>query len=93
MQVIFIDGSNKPKNIVDSEWPVEEQIYTLKKVYSMALQPGVFGFELVEISLSDLSAPYEFYDSKRFAIIIGEEMQKEFAENIFKEEEVELEAL
>lgn len=93
MQVIFIDGSNKPKNIVDSEWPVEEQIYTLKKVYKMNLQPGVFGFELVEISLSDLSAPYEFYDSKRFGIIIGEEMQKEFAEDIFKEEEVELEAL
>ena len=93
MQVIFIDGSNKPKQIGDSEWPVEEQIYTLKKVYRMGLQAGVFGFELKEISLSDLSAPYEFYDSKRFAVIIGEEMQKEFEEDIFKEEEVELAAL
>lgn len=93
MEVIFIDGSNKPKNIVDSEWPVEEKVYTLEKVYKMGLQPGVFGFKLKEISLSELSAPYEFYDSRRFAIIIGEELQKEFEESTFKEEEVELETI
>jgi len=89
MQVIFIDGSNKPKQIVDSEWPVEGKQYTLKKVYRMGLQPNTFGFELLEISLSELSTPYELYDSRRFGILIGGPITEE----VFKEEDIELETL
>lgn len=84
MQVICINDSNKPPRISSAEWIKEGQVYTVVKAVRMQLQPGKFGFYLKEIQLSEMSFPYEVYDSSRFAVLDGSKISEER----IKEEEV-----
>jgi len=69
MRVICVNSQNKPAKIPLSEWITEGEIYTVLEVIKMGLQPGKFGFRLKEVSLSQKSFPYEFYDANRFALL------------------------
>ena len=84
MQVICINDENKPVRISFNEWIKKGEVYTVIKAVRMGLQAGKFGFLLKEIQLSEMSFPYEFYDSARFAIYENNVIKAE----AIKEEEV-----
>lgn len=89
MKVICIDASNKPAKIASDEWIQEGVVYTVVEVINMGLQPGKLGVRLKEVSLTQKSFPYEYYDSSRFIPIEGLFAE---AEKI-QEEEVELDLI
>lgn len=89
MKVICIDSSNKPSKISSDEWIQEGVVYTVVEVINMGLQPGKLGVRLKEVTLTQKSFPYEYYDSTRFLPIEGLFAE---AEKI-KEEEVELDLI
>lgn len=89
MKVICIDSSNKPSKISSDEWIQEGVVYTVVEVIKMGLQPGKLGVRLKEVTLTQKSFPYEYYDSTRFLPIEGLFAE---AEKI-KEEEVELDLI
>jgi len=66
LKVICINDKNKPSKIPYSEWIVEGSVYTVRKVFNMALMNNQVGFELEEVSLSPESFPYEYYSASRF---------------------------
>jgi len=66
MKAICIDSSKKPSKILQSEWIVEGETYTITKVIKMGLQDGKYGVLLKEVQLSAESFPYEYYDADRF---------------------------
>jgi len=66
MKAICIDSSKKPSKILQSEWIVEGETYTITKVIKMGLQDGKYGVLLKEVQLSADSFPYEYYDADRF---------------------------
>ena len=70
MKVLCIDDKNRPAEIPQDQWIEENVVYTVKQVINLPLQPGIAGFILKEVSLSPDCFPYEFYSSKRFAIIV-----------------------
>ena len=71
MKVICIDSSNKPSKILPEEWVQEGVVYTVVSVIKMGLQPNKLGLKLKEITLSQKSFPYEYYDANRFLPIEG----------------------
>lgn len=89
MKVICIDSSKKPSKISSDEWIQEGIVYTVVEVINMGLQPGKLGVRLKEVSLTQKSFPYEYYDSTRFLPIEGLFAE---AEKI-KEEELELDLI
>ena len=89
MKVICIYASNKPAKIASDEWIQEGVVYTVVEVIKMGLQPGKLGVRLKEVSLTQKSFPYEYYDSSRFIPIEGLFAE---AEKI-QEEEVELDLI
>ena len=89
MKVICIDASNKPAKISSDEWIQEGVVYTVVEVINMGLQPGKLGVRLKEVSLTQKSFPYEYYDSSRFIPIEGLVAEVEEAE----EKELELDLI
>lgn len=89
MKVICIDAGKKPLKISADEWIQEGVVYTVVEVINMGLQPGKLGVRLKEITLSEKSFPYEYYDSRRFIPIEGLFAE---AEKI-KEKELELDII
>jgi len=89
MKVICIDSSKKPSKISSDEWIQEGIVYTVVEVINMGLQPGKLGVRLKEVSLTQKSFPYEYYDSSRFLPIEGLFAE---AEKI-NEEELELDLI
>ena len=89
MKVICIDSSNKPSKISSDEWIQEGVVYTVVEVINMGLQPGKLGVRLKEVTLSEKSFPYEYYDSSRFIPIEGLVAEVEKAE----EKELELDLI
>jgi len=81
-KVVCVNDQNKPKKIPLSEWVVQGNVYTVRRVVPLALG-NQLGFELEEVSLSPDSFPYEFYSASRFK---PTEDEKEIAEH----EEVDL---
>jgi len=73
MRVICIDDANKPENIPASEWIKKDTVYTVISVAPMGLQAGKLGYKLKEVELTEISFPYEYYDARRFGIIIESE--------------------
>jgi hypothetical protein len=71
MKVICIDSSKKPAKISSDEWIQEGIVYTVVEVVNMGLQQGRLGVRLKEVTLSEKSFPYEYYDSSRFLPIEG----------------------
>lgn len=84
MKIVCINSKNKPKQVAASEWLVEGKEYTLTAIKKMNLQNGKIGYLLKEIQLSELSFPYELYDSERF--VVAEDYTKHNVDN----EELEL---
>lgn len=66
-KVVCINAQNKPKQVATSEWLTEGKEYTVIAEAKMNLQNGKIGYLLKEVQLSELSFPYELYDSARFA--------------------------
>ena len=89
MKVICIDSSKKPSKISSDEWIQEGIVYTVVEVVNMGLQQGRLGVRLKEVTLSEKSFPYEYYDSSRFLPIEGliAEVEKK------EEEELELDLI
>ena len=85
MQVVCIDDTNKPDIIPQDEWIEEGQTYTVIGITKMGLQDGL-GYNLEEVALTDKSAPYEYYNAERFAIIFDISLKKVFEER--EEEEL-----
>jgi len=52
IKVICINSKNKPNKIPLSQWPVEEQFYTVVRVMNMGIQANTYGYELEEINLN-----------------------------------------
>lgn len=74
-KVICVNDQNKPSKIPLSEWIVQGNVYTVRKIVPLALG-NQLGFELEEVSLSPDSFPYEYYSASRF---IPLEDEKEIA--------------
>lgn len=70
MKVKCINSKNKPNKIPLSQWPVEDQFYTVVRVMNMGIQANTYGYELEEINL-DGCFPYEYYNANRFLPIKG----------------------
>ena len=88
MKAICIDSSKKPSKILQSEWIVEGETYTITKVIKMGLQDGKYGVLLKEVQLSADSFPYEYYDADRFLPLdILTEIREE---EVVKEADLEL---
>jgi len=85
MQVVCINDKNKPDIIPQDEWIEEGQTYTVIGIKKMGLQETL-GYDLEEVALTDKSAPYEYYDAERFAIIFDISLRQVFEEE--KEEEI-----
>jgi hypothetical protein len=66
MKVVCINNKNCPKQVAPAEWLIEGKEYTVINLKSMNLQNGKIGYLLKEVQLSELSFPYELYDSERF---------------------------
>jgi len=81
-KVVCVNDQNKPKKIPLSEWVVQGNVYTVRRVVPLALG-NQLGFELEEVALSPDSFPYEFYSASRFK---PTEDEKKIAEH----EEVDL---
>ena len=71
MKVICINNKNKPSKVPVEEWVKEGQIYNVKEVVPLGLQPGKYGYLLEELQLSSKSFPYETYAAERFGIVTG----------------------
>ena len=71
MKVICINDKNKPGKIPTEEWVKEGQIYNVKEVVNLGLQPGKYGYLLEELQLSPKCFPYETYAAERFGIVTG----------------------
>jgi len=88
MQVVCINDKNKPDIIPQEEWIEEGNVYTVVSIRKMGLQHETLGYELEEVALTERSAPFEFYDAERFAIlfdvslrqVLQEEEEEEFIE-------------
>ena len=65
-KVVCINADNKPKQVSSLEWVIAGKEYTVINLKSMNLQSGKIGYLLKEVQLSELSFPYELYDSERF---------------------------
>jgi hypothetical protein len=76
-KVVCVNDQNKPKKIPLSEWVVQGNVYTVRRVVPLALG-NKLGFELEEVSLSPDSFPYEYYSASRFILL---EDEKEIAEH------------
>lgn len=76
-KVVCVNHHNKPKKIPLSEWVVQGNVYTVRRVVPLALG-NQLGFELEEVSLSPDSFPYEYYSASRFILL---EDEKEIAEH------------
>ena len=85
MQVVCINDKNKPDIIPQDEWIEEGQTYTVIGIKKMGLQETL-GYDLEEVALTDKSAPYEYYDAERFAIIFDISLRQVFEEE--EEEEI-----
>jgi|LakMenE01Jun11ns_1017448.scaffolds.fasta_scaffold9574434_2 hypothetical protein len=85
-KVVCINAQNKPDKIPLTEWLIQGEIYTVRKVVNMALMNNQVGFELEEVSLSPDSFPYEYYSASRFIPLEIYEKQ----EITVKEEELDL---
>jgi uncharacterized protein YacL (UPF0231 family) len=70
MKVRCINSANKPTRIPDNEWIEKGKEYTVINAVPIQLQAGKLGYELAEITLSEKSFPYQYYDSDRFTICI-----------------------
>jgi hypothetical protein len=66
-EVICINDQNRPDGIPTSKWIKKGNPYTVVEVAKLIVQGGIIGFKLAEIDLSDC-APYQFFDSSRFAL-------------------------
>ena len=84
MKVVCINNKNKPKQISSAEWLTEGREYTVVGEKAMNLQSGKIGYLLKEVQLSELSFPYELYDSARFI------SAEEYAKQNVNSEELEL---
>ena len=84
-KVICVNDQNKPSKIPLSEWIVQGNVYTVRKIVPLALG-NQLGFELEEVSLSPDSFPYEYYSASRFIPLEIYEKQ----EITVKEEELDL---
>jgi len=89
VRVICVNSKNKPDIIPDDEWVVEGEVYTVTEVRKMGLQINVLGYEFEEISLSEKSAPYEFYDAARFEILFDVTLRDIMSEDLEDEEILE----
>jgi hypothetical protein len=65
-KVVCINNKNKPKQVAPAEWIIAGKEYTVVGEKAMNLQNGKIGYLLKEVQLSELSFPYELYDSERF---------------------------
>lgn len=75
MQVLCINDKNKPTQIPQEQWIKVGKTYTVTQIIALPLQPGIAGFLLKEVSLSQDCFPYEFYSSKRFVEVLETEQE------------------
>lgn len=67
VEVICIDGKNKPKEIPESKWLKEGNKYNV--IFTVVCLPQKeLGFCLAEIELTESEMPFEFFLAKRFGI-------------------------
>ena len=87
MQVVCINDKDKPAIIPQEEWIEEGNVYTVVSIRKMGLQHETLGYELEEVALTERSAPFEFYDAERFAILFDVSLRQVFQEEEKVEEE------
>ena len=88
MKVVCINDSNKPSKIPSNKWVEKGQLYTVRRIVRLPLQPDQYGFVLEEIELGPESLPYEFFSSDRF---VPEEYHKDFnQEEVVEEADLDL---
>lgn len=83
-KVVCVNSDNKPKQVSSLEWIIAGKEYTVIGKKAMNLQSGKIGYLLKEVQLSELSFPYELYDSERFI------SAEEYAKQNVNAEELEL---
>lgn len=83
-KVVCVNSDNKPKQVSSLEWIIAGKEYTVIGKKAMNLQSGKIGYLLKEVQLSELSFPYELYDSERFISV------EEYAKQNVNAEELEL---
>ena len=88
MQVVCINDKNKPDIIPEEEWISEGEIYTVISIHQMGLQAGKLGYELEEITLTEKSAPYEFFDANRFEIIFEVSLRDVLSEDLEEDDDI-----
>lgn len=71
-RVVCIDDTNRPNDIPTSRWIKRGQEYTVTKVAKLLVQGGMLGFKLAEINIDEFF-PYQFFASRRFAILLAPE--------------------
>ena len=82
MQVVCINDKNKPSIIPDCEWIQEGEVYTVIGIKRMGLQSGTLGYELEEVTLTDRSAPFEYYDADRFEVLFDVSLRTVLSEDL-----------
>lgn len=78
------DDSNRPNEIPLSKWVIKDNTYTVIQVDHINMVPGQYGFKLEELNIDDCF-PYQYFDSRRFDLIV-----KEVLEGVNAEEELAL---
>jgi len=63
---VCIDAKNKPYEIPDSKWLIENQEYHITHVYKQLQQNGIKGVEIAEHDISEC-VPFNCYRLDRFA--------------------------
>jgi hypothetical protein len=82
MQVVCINDKKRPHIISEDEWITEGEVYTVINIQEMSLQSGKLGYKLKEITLTQKSAPYEYYDADRFEILFDVSLKNVLSEDL-----------
>lgn len=89
MSVICINANNKPIEIPQNKWLIEQKTYTAIAIVP-TLVPGKFGFVLEEIKLDESCYPYKSFSIERFGIPVDDLAQADEAvKELMKEIELE----
>ena len=67
VRIICINDKNKPKEIPQSLWVKEQELYHILMI-KYSIPSKTMAYSLEEIELDESCAPYEVFDHKRFAI-------------------------
>ena len=92
-QVKCLNNKDKPNDIPDSKWLVENETYTVTKIAKLLIQGGMVGFKLEELNI-DSYFPYQFFAANRFGLPVTQDWDIEAAlEKILEEAKNEVHEL